>query len=354
MKKYISLIVTIATLGSLALAMPAFAQQAPGGGQGGFGMGMGRMGMGHSRTPAVFGTVSAINADTLTVTSRHGFGPATSTPTTTTTYTVDAANATVTKNNASSTLASIAVGDTVLVQGTISGTNVTATIIRDGVVPGMAMGTGPRSGKPAMRPGFGNGIRGTVSAISGTTLTVTGSQGFSSSTSSTTYTVDASNATVNKNGQTSTVSAIAVGDTVMVQGTISGSNVTAKTIRDGMAPKSSIQGNGEPVVAGSVTAINGNTITITNKSNITYTIDATNAKFSVKGVASPTISNVAVGDNLVVQGTVNGTSVTASSVIDQKAAPTSNTSNKSGAGITGGISHLLGGVGNFFKHIFGF
>ena len=162
-----------------------------------------------------------------------------------------------------------------------------------------------------------------------------------------------------KGGVSSSVSSIAVGDTVMVQGTISGTNVTAKTIRDGISQgQPAIQGNGQPVVAGSVTVINGNTITITNKSNVIYSIDATNAKFVVNGVASPTISNVAVGDNVVVQGTVNGSSVVASSVIDQKAKTIANNnanntgnSQKSNTGFMGGI---MGGISNFFKHLFGF
>jgi len=82
----------------------------------------------HMQRPAVMGIVSAISGNTLTVSGKQGFGSTA----TTTTYTVDATNAKITKNNTTGTIASIAVGDTVMVQGTISGTNVTATIIRDG------------------------------------------------------------------------------------------------------------------------------------------------------------------------------------------------------------------------------
>jgi len=201
----------------------------------------------------------------------------------------------------------------------------------------------------------GSGVVGTVATINGTTLTVTGRAKLNGETAIT-YTVDASGATVMKSGATSSVSNIAVGDTVMVQGTVSGTNVTAKTIRDGIGqPKQpAIQGNGQPVVAGKITAINGNTITITNNSNVAYTIDATSAKFVVPGVTSPTVSNVAVGDNVVVQGTVNGNSVVASSVIDQKA-KTDNSSNsnntKPKVSFLGGF---VGGIGDFFKHLFGF
>ena len=211
-------------------------------------------------------------------------------------------------------------------------------------VPAFAQTPGSQNGGRFGRGMMGRGVVGTVSAINGTTLTVTGKS--RSTTTPPTYTVDASNATVTKNNSASTVSAIAVGDTIMVQGTVSGTSVTAKTIRDGVVPQTqpAIQGNGQPVVAGAVTGISGSTITITNKSNVTYTVDATSAKFVVTGVTNPTISNVATGDNLVVQGTVNGNSVTASSVIDQKVA-------QKPAGFMGG---MMNGIGNFFKHLFGF
>jgi hypothetical protein len=342
MKKSISLIAALAALGSLALAIPVFAQTGPGTGQGGFGR------MRGGQPPAVMGTVSAINGNTLTVAGRQGFGSTA----VATTYSVDATNATVTKNNAASTVSGISMGDTVFVQGTVTGTNVTATTIRDG-----NMANGLKNKMGTANPAGGTGIRGAVASISGTTLTVT-SKAPQNGGTATTYTVDASNATVTKNNAASTVSGISAGDTIMVQGTVNGTSVTAKTIRDGVT-QPAIQGNGEPVVAGSVTAISENTITITNKSNITYAVDATNAKFVVAGVTGPTISNVAVGDNLVIQGTVNGTNVTASSVIDQKPAANSNTSNQGNGqqpkpGIMGGIGHMFGGIGNFFKHMFGF
>ncbi len=204
-------------------------------------------------------------------------------------------------------------------------------------------------------------VIGTVSATNGETLTVTG-KGFGQNATGTTYTVDATNATVAKNNTTSSagdVSAIAVGDTVMIQGTVSGTNVTAKTIRDGVMggnmPRSggrgekaittpAITGNGEPVVGGSVTAINDTTLTVTNKSDVTYTIDASNAIIT-KGGATTTLSSVATGDNVLVQGTVNGTSVVASSVIDQGA---TSAAPKHGAG------GFLSAIGNFFTRIFGF
>jgi hypothetical protein len=236
---------------------------------------------------------------------------------------------------------------------------------------------------------------GKVTAIDGTSITVTSiaRQGFgpaASSTSatqqSTVFTVDASNATVLKGNATSSVSVIAVGDIVVVEGTTSGTSITATTIRDGFAipgmrpngqggnrmgtstsarwnrgegsstpmngMTSPIAGNGQPIVAGNVSAINGSTLTITNKSNVTYTIDASNAKI-VEGQNAISVSNIAVGDNVIVQGTISETSVTASSIIDERASGTASTSPANGhpgsrpAGI-------FGSIGGFFMHIFGF
>src|SRR5579872_7449282 len=128
-------------------------------------------------------------------------GPhATTTPATpTTTYSVGATNATVTKNGAASSVSAIAVGDMIIVQGTVSGTSVTATKINDGfMMRGRMPGTGPNAQTLAFT---GNGspvIGGSVSAISGDTLTVTAKGG-------TAYTVDGTSASVQKGGATSTL-----------------------------------------------------------------------------------------------------------------------------------------------------
>ena len=222
-----------------------------------------------------------------------------------------------------------------------------------------------------------HGILGTVASINGTTLTVTTKarpmRAPENSTSTTpvpatpapiTYTVDASKATVMKAGATSAVSNIAVGDTIMVMGTTSGTTVTATRIIDGFVPgnrpagtagmqNSVITGNGEPVVAGSVTAISGTTITITNKSNVTYTVDATNAKVE-KGNAASAISNVAVGEMIVAQGTVNGNSVTASSVLDQGTASAASAAGTNGQPAPAAHKGFFGAIGGFFSHLFGF
>ncbi len=178
------------------------------------------------RMSGVFGTVTAVSGDTITVQSKSWQKPASGStmPTATTvTYTVDATNATVTKADAASSISAIAVGDTIMVQGTVSGTSVTATKINDGIKMPMRQPENKGEAIPA-----GNGqpiIGGTVTAVSGDTVTITNKGNVS-------YTIDVTNATVTKNGTTSTAANIAVGDNVLAQGTINGTSVTAVSLTD--------------------------------------------------------------------------------------------------------------------------
>ncbi len=229
-------------------------------------------------------------------------------------------------------------------------------------------GNQEHKGNMGNRPMMGPSIFGTVTAVNANTLTVNGKQAFVKDAASTTFTVDATNAKVMKNKTVGTFSSIVVGDTVMIQGTINGSNVVALSIRDGVMMRApgymrmngkdgkegwengmaSSTGNGQPVVAGSVTSITGSTIVITNKSGVTYTIDATNAKFT-DGPKASTLSDVKVGDAVVVQGTINGNAVVASSVMDQARPADSNDSQ--GKPKPRGF---FGGIGAWFSHLFGF
>lgn len=206
------------------------------------------------------------------------------------------------------------------------------------------------------------GIFGTVQSMSGTTLTVLSEPlkhpGASATQTPTTYTVDASSATVLKNGTVATLGDIAVNDTVMVQGIVSGTSVVAKNIRDGLVPQRDgfgpkapmIQGNGEPLIGGSVSTVSGATLSVATKAGPTYSVDVSGATIAKRG-ASSTVADIAIGDRVLVQGTVNGASVTASSVIDQGAAPAapSSTSTRPAAG-----RGFFGFLGGFFHTLFGF
>ncbi|MEI6479981.1 MAG: hypothetical protein WCO12_00450 [bacterium] len=202
------------------------------------------------------------------------------------------------------------------------------------------------------------GVFGTVASISGTTITVNSQVRPNGTSTSVVYTVDASNSKVTKDNATSSVSNIVVGDKIIVQGKVDGTNVVATNIRDGVSVKGNMpdgqkrnpnfQGNGQPVIGGNITAISGTTLTVTNKGGVVYTVDATNA-FVQKDNATSTLSSVAVNDIVVVQGTVNGTSIAASSVIDHGVAPASSTENKQEK-----PKGFFGGIANFFSRFLGF
>ena len=355
-KKYLSALAFVITLAGVGAAANVNAQANPAPNQqyGGMGGGMSHKGSGMGRgmmKPAAFGTVTAINGSTLTVNSTD------QKTSVVTTYTVDATNAKITKNRVTGTVSSIAIGDNVAVMGTENGTNITATAVMDGVMMG-----GQGMGQGMMH----NGVFGTVASISGNTITLTSKQfqpkGSANSTTAgatVTYTVDATNATVTKSGATSSVGAIAVGDTLMVQGTVTGTSVAATKINDGVMPGGAGMpnvpaGNGQPIIGGTVSAVSGSTITITNTSGTAYTIDATNAKVSKIGLATPTVANINVGDIVLAQGTINGTSVVANSVIDNGTAPTNPNQQVAGGSQNQSNPGILSKIGGFFKHMFGF
>lgn len=163
--------------------------------------------------PGVMGTVASISGSTITVTDKDG-----------TTYTVNAGSAAVVKHvegqqgPQTGSLQDIAVGDTIAVRGTLSGTTVAATEIMEGMPFGKMGGPGHRGG----------GVHGTISGINGSTLTITNTDG-------TSYTVDASSAKLSKTVDIS-VADLKVGDTVGVMGQVNGTSVTAQHIMSGTMP----------------------------------------------------------------------------------------------------------------------
>lgn len=233
------------------------------------------------------------------------------------------------------------------------------------------MAGGLNRGAGMMRPG----VSGTVDGVNGDFITVNGHTGFGTTTATVTYTVDATNATVRKNNATSTITSIVVGDTVVVRGTVTGTNVTATSIMDGVMNTSGMKrpgtlgqgtngkpwtststaqviGNGQPVIAGTVSVVNGTTLTVTTASNVTYTVDASGAKVLQGQNVAASLSSVVVGNKVLVQGTVNGTSITASTIIDQSLTTGGGTqSPKMGMEQPRGV---LASIGQFFMHIFGF
>ena len=100
---------------------------------------------------------------------------------------------------------------------------------------------------------------------------------------------------------------------MVVQGIVSGTTINATKITDGSM--GGLRGPpGARSTVGTVSALSGNTITLTGKNGTTYTIDASTA--SVEKVSSSSVSSIAVGDSLTINGTVSGSSVTAKNIID--------------------------------------
>jgi hypothetical protein len=106
-----------------------------------------------------------------------------------------------------------------------------------------------------------------------------------------------------------------------------------------------ISGNGQPVIAGTVSSINGSSVVVATTSNVSYTVDVSNAKIVQDGTTIG-VSGMKVGDKVVIQGTFNGTTVAATSVIDSAVTMSQNGKVKP--------KKPFGGIGNFFAGIFGF
>ncbi|MES2203043.1 MAG: hypothetical protein V4474_01830 [Patescibacteria group bacterium] len=132
-----------------------------------------------------------------------------------------------------------------------------------------------------------------------------------------------------------------------------------------------ITGTGQPIVAGKVTATSSASITISNMGSTTFTVNTSDAVIVKKGATS-TLSSVAVGDMVLVQGVVNGSVITATTIFDQTPKVAKDKKDKDNASTTPKgddngkhlgqdkgnkglhIGQFFGGLGNFFRTIFGF
>lgn len=229
-----------------------------------------------------------------------------------------------------------------------------------GVHSNLGLRMGMLKGDKMMKPA----IIGSVTSISGTTITLQG-RITPGNNASTTFSVNASNAKVYKERASSTLSSITVGDMIFVEGSVSGSNVTATVIRDGVkgvgfgpgkredhaSSTPAFTGNGQPLVAGKISAVSGNNLTVTTGNGVVYTVDATNAKI-LKGKEVSTLANVAINDGVLIQGAVNGTSIIATTILEQPPRPSPTNIDNSNPKAEG--HGMIGNLGGFFMHLFGF
>jgi hypothetical protein len=152
-------------------------------------------------------------------------------------------------------------------------------------------------------------VHGSVTAVSGSTITLAANNGA-------TYSVVTGNRTSffdvvrggtfgTRSRSASSLSGIAVGDTLTAKGALSGATLSAKTVLDV---------TGARPIHGSVTAVSGSTITLTTKSGSVYTINtsnstqfwqvaATGGPFGKRTKTPSSLDAIGVGDKISVHGT---------------------------------------------------
>jgi hypothetical protein len=84
--------------------------------------------------------------------------------------------------------------------------------------------------------------------------------------------------------------------------------------REGGRPGFMGHAEGQRGAHGTVTAVSGNTITITDKDGKTLTVDASGA--TVSKVITVPVSDIKIGDTIGAHGTVSGTTITATHIMD--------------------------------------
>lgn len=276
-------IVTLAV--TLALPLAVFAQDGGNGNAGGSFTGKmhsegKRMGANISGN-MVNGTVSSISGNIITLTST-----ASSTP-----FTVDATNAKLLRKfGASMAITDIQIGDTLQVRGTVSGSSVTATTIRD-------MSLQARNGT----------FSGTIAAINGTSFTLQSKERGSQTINTTSTTV------FKKNDQPALFTDLVVGQNVKVSGVWDRTNSNVTATRVNIVIKM-IGVN----IKGTFQSASGTTLTILGSDSVTYSVDASKARFTYKNGHKGTISILQANDSVQVMGrqVASSTAVTALVVKD--------------------------------------
>ena len=183
---------------------------------------------------------------------------------------------------------------------------------------------------------FARPIVGIVSSVDDSTnLTITVQA--SSTAAITTYTVNTSNSKILRSGATTTASSIQINDKIAVIGTVSGTNINAKIIFDGVLPQTtgppawekggrigSTTGHSfasstrafdknfvRPAAFGSVSAVTGDASFAlderTKTGTTTLTIDTDSGTAFREGTTTAEFSDIAVGNLVAVIGTTTST-----------------------------------------------
>lgn len=214
---------------------------------------------------AVSGTVSAISGSSITLTAKNGIA-----------YTVDASSAKLYRRfGAAMQISDMQNGDTLQIKGTVSGTSVAATEIRDQSLQAK------------------NGVfTGKVTAVSGSSFTLQAGRG--------SQTVNTDSSTVfKKNGQADSngIVDVTAGASVVVSGVWdrTNSNVTAKSVNV-VIRQLAIR------VSGSVSSVSGQSLSMTDKTGTVYSVDASKARVTYKGGRKADAGIIQSGDSVAVTG----------------------------------------------------
>jgi hypothetical protein len=152
---------------------------------------------------------------------------------------------------------------------------------------------------------------------------------------------------VQRNDAAVDLSAIKVGDLVAIQGAVSGNSVVATNII-AVTPRE----NWQPLVRsisgaiGRVTAITDTSITVKSKDGTVYTVNTANAKIWKNKNNAASLSDIKVGDSVIVQGAVNGSTITAVNIVDI------NLPGEPKADDNGNHLGFFSRIGLFFKNLF--
>ncbi len=216
--------------------------------------------------------VTAVSGSTVTATAKNVV------------YTIDDSSATTTRRYGGKMMAAdIQVNDQLEVRGTLNGTSIAATWIQDN----------------SLQAKNGTFV-GVVKSIDATNYSLS-FQSRARGMQTVTWT---STTTVKKNGQPAQASDIVVGSTLRATGVWdrTNHNLTASNI-DIIVKMGMIN------VSGSVSAINGSSLTVMAHNGKTYTVDASKARVSQVGTKGATLSNIMVGNMVQVHGTHAATSM---------------------------------------------
>lgn len=258
----------------------------------------------------LFGTVSSVNGNSINITDYQGF-----------TRNIIVGNATTyTQGGAAGTLSDVTVGSKILAQGTVdaNGTSLDALLVEIGT---------------AGQTGF---IYGSVTAVTSTSLTVLAKDGTSTTFS---YTTSTDVKALGDPAAAVTLSDLAVGEHVGVAYNSSAAT-TAETIYIKLAH-----------ISGTVTAVNGDNITVQDHQGFTRMILVGTATTYSQDGSSATASDVVVGAHIRAEGVVdaNGTTLDALTVAIRTPSTTTTTTNSGiGFGFGAGLGqrhHRGGGFG---------